>query len=146
MLRISGQKTIERSPEDLWGLLMDENVLRQCIPGCQSLEAAGTHSYRLCLKVGHGLFKGRFQGEVGLTDVAEPESCRLDLRAKGPPGKVQGTTDVRLVRLDHQDGTEVFYDCTARVGGLLRAIGPRVFQKMARSFADQFFQELARFS
>jgi carbon monoxide dehydrogenase subunit G len=146
MLRISGQKTIERSPEDLWALLMDEKVLRQCIPGCQSLEVTGANRYRLCLKIGHGIFKGRFQGEVGLTDVAEPESCRLDLQAKGPSGRVRGTTDVRLVRLDHGEGTEVLYDCTARVGGLLRAIGPGVFQKMARSFADQFFQELARFS
>ena len=143
-MKISGRKSIDRTPEELWELLTKVEVLRRCIPGCLALEMTGQFRYRLLIRIGHGLVKGKFHGEVWLENIVEPESCCLDLRAKGIPGSVRGYTNVRLMRLDGERRTEVLYETHARVGGLLRAMGPKLFHDATRSFVDHFFESLTR--
>jgi len=143
-LKFAGQKTVDRAPEELWGLLLDVEVLKGCIPGCQALDASGLHRYHLVLKVGLGPVRGRFHAEVALSDVVERESCRLELRAKGFPGSIEGAALVRFLRLDAEHRTEVAYDGDAHVHGLLRALGPKFWEDAVHAFADHFLGELSR--
>ena len=86
MLKITGQVTVNRSPADLWRLLMDPEVLKRCIPKCEELEVIGPQRYRVALKVGFGLVRGHFKGEAELKDVVEFETYRLEVHAKGTAG------------------------------------------------------------
>jgi carbon monoxide dehydrogenase subunit G len=143
MLKLSGRKTIDRPPADLWRLLMDPAVLRECIPGCQDLELVGPMRYRIALKVGLGLVKGTFKGEAELKDVEEPVKYRLEVNAKGATGFIQGATDVRIAPAGGGKQSDLSYESEAQVGGLLASVGARLFQGAARTFTEEFFDKLA---
>ena len=144
MLKITGQKIVNRSPPDLWSLLMDPEVLRRCIPQCEEFEVMAPLKYRVLLKLGFGLVKGQFRGEAELKDVIEPERYRLEVRATGTTGFVHGSTDVRLVPVDGGQRTELSYESSAQAGGMLASVGARFLQGAARSFTEEFFEELAK--
>ena len=100
--------------------------------------------YRVAIKVGFGLVKGSFRGEAELKDVVELERYRLEVHAKGTTGFIQGQTDVHLTPLDGGRGTELTYESRAQIGGMLASVGARFLQGAARSFAGEFFDELAK--
>ena len=143
MLKLSGQKTIDRPPADVWKLLMDPEVLRECIPGCQELELIEPRKYRIALKVGLGLVKGSFRGEAELKDVEVPVKYTLEVRAKGTTGFIQGATHVRIAPADGGKQSELSYESEAQVGGMIASVGARLFQGAARSFTEEFFEKLS---
>jgi hypothetical protein len=144
MVKISGSRLVEHRPEELWSLLTETRALHESIPGCQSLETTGDHRYDVVLRVSHGLVHGKFHGKVALEDMVEPESCRLDLHANGFTGSLEGSAAVRLRRKDDGSATEISFEGNARVGGLLRALGPHTLESVAHWFVDRFLEGLSR--
>src|SRR4030095_11870059 len=109
MLRVSGRKTIEKPPEEGWRLLTDSDSLRRTIPGCEELVPTGPNRFRIALRLGAGILKGRFQGEAELKDVEERRKYTLEVHAKGTLGFIEGSTHVRLEPLEG-NRTEVHYE------------------------------------
>jgi len=141
-MNVSGSLIINRTPDDLWNLLLDPRVLRRCLPGCEELEPDGIDSFRVKIKVGLGLIKGRFKGSVKLLDVQPSQSYRLEVRARGTTGFVDGGSSIRLRPVEGGTKTELHYEGEARVGGVVATMGARLFQGAAQSFADDFFRSL----
>jgi hypothetical protein len=143
MLKLTGRKTIDRPPAEVWRLLMDPSVLRDCIPGCQELELIEPGKYRIALKVGLGLARGSFRGEAELKDVEEPVKYRLEVRARGTMGFIQGATEVRIAPAGDGKQSDLSYESEAQVGGVLASVGARLFQGAARGFTEEFFEKLS---
>ena len=89
------------------------------------------------------MVKGRFRGTVQLVNQMPPESCRLEIQAKGTAGTVSGEANVRLQRLSDAQ-TLLRYDGEATVRGLVASVGSMLFRGSAKSFTDEFFASLAR--
>jgi len=116
--------------------------MRRCIPGCDTFEVLEPGRYQIALRVRFGLLRGLFRGEAQLKDVVDLERYRLEMNTRGKAGRIQGSTDVRLQRLDGGEHTEIFYQSDAQVSGVLASVGARLFQGAALSLADRFFDEL----
>lgn len=142
-MKITGKTVVGRSPEELWDLLLDPEVLRRCIPGCEELERATDNTYRVRIKIGLGLIKGNFLGDVSVEDLQRPESYRMLVQAKGSTGFINGETSVRLVPFDGGHQTELEYEGEAHIGGVVASVGARLFQGAARNFSQQFFHALS---
>jgi len=56
----------------------------------------------------------------------------------GAAGFAKGGANVRLAA--HDDGTEIFYEVEANVGGKLAQLGSRLIDSFARKLAGQFFE------
>lgn len=141
-MRIDGKTILRRSPEELWDLLMNPIVLHRCIPGCERVEADGLHSFRLNLRLGMGLLKGRFRGVVRMLDVQRPESYRMVVEATGRTGSIFGENIVRLLPLEG-GGTEVAYSGTGKVQGGVALFGGARLDSALREFSEKFFRTLA---
>ena len=142
-MKLSGRQIVDRPPEQLWDLFTDPEILRKCMPGCEQLDPSGDNRYAVKMKVGIGPVKGRFQGTVELTDIVAPESYRLVVKVKGTTGFINGTSDLRLSPQDGGSKTELTYEGEAKVGGILASIGARLMENVGKSFAKQFFLNLA---
>jgi carbon monoxide dehydrogenase subunit G len=136
-MKIEGSHTI-KSPRDLlYQLMTDPEILRRCVPGCQSLEDAGDGSYKITLKAGVGSIKGVFTGSIKLEEMREPEHYKMIVNAKGPAGFLKGEGSIDLI--EQGEETLVNYTGETGVGGTIASVGQRMVQSTAKMMAGQFF-------
>ncbi len=121
-----------------WEALNDTGLLKQCIPGCESIEPDGDHAYLLALTAAVGPVKARFKGRMALQDIQAPDSYTIQFDGQGgAAGFGKGTAQVTLA----PDGehTVLTYTVNAQVGGKIAQIGSRLVDAAARKMADVFF-------
>src|SRR5215475_7118800 len=123
-MRIEGSHTIKASRESLYRLMVDPEILRRCLPGCQSLEAAEDGSYKMTLKAGVGSIKGVFTGSIKLDEMREPEHYKMIVEAKGSPGFLKG--EGLIVLVEQNEETLVNYSGGVNVGGTIAGVGQRM--------------------
>jgi carbon monoxide dehydrogenase subunit G len=139
-MKIEGTHEIKAPRERVYALITDPQVLRRCIPGCESLEKTGEDTYAAIMKAGVGMIKGTFKGNVKLAEMRPPEHYRLEVDGKGGPGFVKGTGDFDLE--DKDGATLIRYAGEMQVGGTIAGIGQRMIQGAAKMMAARFFQAL----
>jgi hypothetical protein len=141
-MKIEGTRDFPVPRQQLWVMLMDPEMLRRCLPGCERLEPEGENRYRAEIKVGIAAVKGAYTGSVRISDVDEPNSFRLAVEGKGSTGFVRGSAELALA--EAATGTSLRYSGDLQVGGLIAAIGQRMLQGMASTLVNTFFQCLER--
>ncbi len=63
-MEMNGEERIAASRDVVWASLNDPEVLRQCIPGCQSLEMTGDNEMAATVKLRIGPVSATFKGAV----------------------------------------------------------------------------------
>lgn len=135
---MSGTYRIPAPREAVWAALNDPDVLRECIPGCDTLEMTSPTEMSAAVTSKIGPVKAKFKGEVTLQNINAPESYTIAGEGKGGvAGFAKGSADVHLA----EEGTETVltYTAKAQVGGKLAQLGSRLIDSTARKMADQFF-------
>lgn len=136
-MELVGEHTFDAPRERVWNFLLDPDVLRQCLPGCEALEQTGEGEYSATMKIGIAMIRGTFKGKVKISDEVEPESYTMAVEGSGPQGQVSG---VGRLFLTEQDGkTTVRYEGDATVRGTMARVGARMVQPAARTIVGQFF-------
>ena len=115
----------------VFAALIDADVLRRCIPGCETFTTKGPDTYEAALKIGVAGLKGTYSGKAAIRDKQPPDSLTLGFEGKGGPGFVRGSAAITL----SADGVQV--------GGLIAAVGSRLVEAAARKLADDFFRQLS---
>ncbi|WP_419907460.1 SRPBCC family protein [Hoeflea sp.] len=137
-MEMHGEERIAASREVVWAALNDPEVLKQCIPGCQSLEMTGDNEMSATVKLKIGPVSATFKGTVLLENIQAPESYTITGEGKGGiAGFAKGGADVAL----REDGTDTVltYDVKAQVGGKLAQLGSRLIDSTSKKLASQFF-------
>ncbi len=141
-MKMSGEETIAAPRETVWKALNDPNILKQSIPGCESIVKHSDTRMEARVTAKVGPVKAGFTGIVNLTDLNPPSSYRISGEGKGIAGLASGGANVRLETID--GGTRLSYDVNAQVGGKLAMLGSRLIDSTARSMATQFFERFAK--
>ena len=136
---MTGSRQIAASRQEVWAALNDPEILKQCIPGCESLEMQSPTDMTARVKLAVGPVKATFNGKVKLTDLDPPDGYRIVGEGSGGvAGHAKGSASVRLT--DEGDGTLMTYDVKADVGGKLAQLGGRLIDSTAKKLADEFFE------
>ena len=139
-MKIKGTQELHVPRDRVYSALTDPEVLRRCIPGCESLEKIDENLYAATLKAGVGSIKGTFKGEVRLEDMRPPEHYRIVVKGKGGVGFAKGSADFDL---DDKDGaTVITYSGELQIGGTIAGVGQRMIQGAAKMMASRFFTTL----
>ena len=136
---MSGSERIEAPVETVWQALNDPEILRQAIPGCESLDKTSdtTMTARVVLKVGP--IKAKFEGAVELQNLNPPFSYTIAGEGKGGlAGFAKGGADVSL-EADGPDATILSYTVKAEVGGKIAQLGSRLIDSTSKKLAGEFF-------
>lgn len=140
-MKLEGNFFVPRPRAEVWSLINDPEVLRQAIPGCQTLEAVDD-GYTATVTVAIGPVKAKFSGRVQLLDIHAPESYRIAGEGNGGiAGFAKGGANVQLEEQD--GGTLVRYDVDANVGGKLAQLGGRLIESTSRKLSQQFFDRIS---
>ena len=139
-MKVDGTQQIRATRDRVFALLTDPEVLRRCIPGCESLEKTAEDTYAATIKTGIGAIKGTFTGTVHLQDMRVPEHYRITVDGRGSTGFVKGSGDFDL---EEQDGATVIkYSGELHMGGAIAGVGQRMVQAAAKMMAAKFFTTL----
>src|SRR5690349_3752412 len=136
-MELSGEHTFSAPRERVWQFLLDPEVLKACLPGCEKLDVLGPDEYAATMKIGIAMIKGTFTGRVKISEKQEPERYKMLVEGSGPQGQVSGEGTLELIE---QDGkTVVRYHGDANVRGTIARVGARMIQPAARTIVGQFF-------
>lgn len=139
-MEMTGEQLIPLPQEATWKALNDPDMLRQCIPGCESMERIADDQYELTMVARVGPVSAKFKGKMTLADVDAPNAYSLHFEGQGGvAGFAKGQADVRLAPED--GGTRLGYAVKAMIGGKLAQVGARLIDGVARKLAAQFFAE-----
>ena len=142
-MKMSGEEVIPASREVVWKALNDPAVLKQCIPGCQSISKNSETDMAAVVQVALGPLKVKFNGKVKLSDLKPPVSYRIAGQGDGGfAGSASGGANVKLETVP--EGTRLSYDVDAQVAGKLATIGARFIDPVARKLAGEFFVKFAK--
>jgi carbon monoxide dehydrogenase subunit G len=136
-MELTGEHTFHAPRERVWQFLLDPEVLRHCLPGCERLDQIGPDEYAATMKIGIAMIRGTFTGKVKIADKVEPSSYTMQIEGSGPQGQVSGTG--RLELHDEGENTRVAYHGEAQVRGTIARVGARMIQPAARTIVGQFF-------
>src|SRR5258707_5408232 len=139
---MNGEEKIPAPRQTVWAALNDAEILKQCIPGCQSLEKLSDTEMTAKVKIGIGPVRATFTGKVTLSDLDPPNGYQLTGEgAGGLAGHARGGASVHLT--DDGAWTLMRYEAKAEVGGRLAQLGGRLIDSAAKKLADQFFEKFA---
>ena len=139
-MQMNDSQRIPASREKVWAALNDPEILRQCIPGCQSLEQTAPNEMTATAVFKVGPVKATFGGKVMLSDLDPPNGYRISGEGSGGvAGFAKGGATVKLVA-EGPDVTILAYEVDAQIGGKLAQLGSRLIDSTAKKLAGQFFE------
>jgi len=145
-MKMNDTKELPVSQEIAWQALNDIELLKLCIPGCESILVKEDGDFEVLINAAVGPVKAKFKGLMKMKDVAPPTSYTLEFNGQGGAvGYGRGEAKVSLASTG-PNTTTLTYSATASVGGKLAQVGARLIdiaaQKMATDFFGAFLAEL----
>jgi hypothetical protein len=135
---MTGEQLIALPQQRVWEALNDPQILKDCIPGCETMEKVSETEYRVVLSAAVGPVKAKFNGKLLLSDLKPPDSYALNFEGSGGAAGF-GKGDCKVALSPADGGTRLAYTCHATIGGKLAQVGSRLIDGVARKMADDFF-------
>lgn len=137
-MQLNDFREIKADPATVWTAILNPEVLKECVPGCQSMSGSAAEGFEAVVVQKVGPVKATFTGVVTLSDMVEGKSLRISGEGKGgPAGFAKGGANVTLEAIE--GGTKLSYEVEASVGGKIAQLGSRIIDGFAKKMADDFF-------
>ena len=144
-MKLNGENIIQASRIQVWDALNDPGVLKETIPGAQSVDQSSDDEFKAVVEIKIGPVKAKFTGKINLSDVNPPNGYKIIGQGQGgAAGFAKGSAVVTLTELDPET-TKLVYEVDAQVGGKRAQVGQRLIQSASKSLADQFFNNLQEY-
>ena len=137
-MHLNDTRDIKAPGAAVWAAILDPEVLKACIPGCDRLTGSVADGYEAVVTQKVGPVKATFTGLVKISDIVEGKSLKISGEGKGgPAGFAKGGATVSFEPIP--EGTRLTYAAEAHVGGKLAQLGSRIIDGFAKKLADEFF-------
>ena len=138
-MQMNDSQSVPASLDKVWAALNDPEVLKQCIPGCQSLEMTSPTDMTATVVIKVGPVKATFGGKVTLSELDPPNGYRITGEGSGGiAGFAKGGAAIRLEAAGDNE-TILHYEVNSQIGGKLAQLGGRLIDSTARKLAGEFF-------
>ena len=140
-MKLAGSYKMNVKKESVWKALNDPNILKQCIPGCESFDKESDNIFNATATNQIGPMNATFSGKVTLSNIRENQSYTLSGEGQSPVGFANGSAEVKLV--EKNGITTLTYEVDVNVGGKIAQLGSRLINGVAKKMSDYFFGRLA---
>ena len=140
-MKLSGTYKLNVKKEIVWQALNDPNILKQCIPGCESFEKKSDSAFTVTATNQIGPMNATFSGTVTLSNIKENQSYTIKGEGQSSVGFANGSADVKLI--EENGSTTLKYEVNANIGGKIAQLGSRLIDGVAKKMSDYFFGRFA---
>ena len=140
-MKLAGSYKLNVKKEVVWKALNDSNILKQCIPGCESFEKESDNIFKATATNQIGPMNATFSGTVKLSNIKENQSYTLSGEGQSSVGFANGSANIKLI--EESGITTLSYDVQINVGGKIAQLGSRLIDGVAKKMSDYFFGRFA---
>ena len=140
-MKLTGSYKLNVKKEVVWKALNDANILKKCIPGCESFKKESNTSFKATATNQIGPMNATFSGKVELSNIKENQSYTLSGEGQSPVGFANGNAQVKLT--ESNGITTLTYAVDINVGGKIAQLGSRLIDGVAKKMSDYFFGRFA---
>jgi carbon monoxide dehydrogenase subunit G len=142
-MQMEDTQRIPAPQAQVWDALNNPEILKACIPGCESLTMTSPTDMVATVVVKVGPVKAKFSGKVTLSDLDPPNGYRIAGEGSGGvAGFAKGGATVRLIP-EGPSETALHYIVDVKIGGKLAQLGSRLIDGTAKKLSGEFFQAFA---
>ncbi len=114
-MKLGGSYKLNVKKEIVWKALNDPNILKQCIPGCESFEKESDTVFSVTATNQIGPMNATFSGSVTLSNIQVNESYTITGDGQSSVGFANGSGEVNLK--EENESTTLEYQVNINVGG-----------------------------
>ena len=140
-MKLSGSYKLDVKKEIVWKALNDENILKKCIPGCESFKKESDTVFNTTATNQIGPMNATFSGTIILSNIKKNESYTLSGEGQSSVGFTNGSANVKL--REENGTTTLSYIVNVNVGGKIAQLGSRLIDGVAKKMSDYFFGRFA---
>ncbi len=137
-MQLTGTERIQAPRAIVWQALNDPEILKNCIPGCESIEVTSPSEMKARVGLRLGPIKANFEGKVTLSVIDPPNGYTISGEGSGgPAGGAKGSAKVKLT--EDAGATLLDYSVESQVSGKIAQLGARLIDATAQKLAGDFF-------
>jgi len=136
-MNLTGSYKLNVKKEIVWQALNNLDILKKCIPGCESFEKESDTIFNATVTNQIGPMNATFSGKVILSNIQENRSYTLSGEGQSSVGFVNGSANVKLK--EENKSTILSYEVDVNVGGKVAQLGSRLIDGVAKKMSDYFF-------
>ena len=136
-MKLAGSYKLNVKKEIVWRALNNPDILKKCIPGCESFEKESNKVFNATATNQIGPMNATFSGTVTLSNINENQSYTISGEGQSSVGFANGSADVKLEEVGKS--TTLTYDVNVNVGGKVAQLGSRLIDGVAKKMSDYFF-------
>ena len=140
-MKLVGSYKLNVKKEIVWQALNDPNILKQCVPGCDSFEKESDTIFTVTATNQIGPMNATFSGTVTLSNIQENQSYTIKGEGQSSVGFANGSANVKLA--EKNESTTLIYEVNVNVGGKIAQLGSRLIDGVAKKMSDYFFGRFA---
>ena len=138
-MEMTGEQLIPLPQQRVWEALNDPEILKACIPGCETIDKVADDEYAVAMsrigRAGEGALQRQAEA-VGSESTQFLLASRSRARAAQPDSAKAAHMSISCPRAARRDCA---IRANASVGGQLAQVGSRLIDGVARKMADDFF-------
>ena len=136
-MKLTGTYKLNIKKKIVWQALNNPNILKQCIPGCESFDKESDTVFNAVATNQIGPINATFSGAITLSNIQKNQSCTLSGEGKSSVGFANGSADINLT--EENGSTILSYKVNVNVGGKIAQLGSRLINGVAKKMSDYFF-------
>ena len=140
-MKLVGSYKLKVKKEIVWNALNDPEILKKCIPGCDSFERENNNTFNASATNQIGPMNATFSGNVKLSNIEENVSYTLSGEGQSSVGFANGSANVKLTETNGV--TTLAYEVNIDVGGKIAQLGSRLIDGVGKKMSDYFFGRFA---
>ena len=140
-MKLVGSYKLKVKKEIVWNALNDPEILKKCIPGCDSFERENNNTFNASATNQIGPMNATFSGNVKLSNIEENVSYTLSGEGQSSVGFANGSANVKLTETNGV--TTLAYEVNIDVGGKIAQLGSRLIDGVGKKMSNYFFGRFA---
>ena len=140
-MKLTGSYKLNVDKKIVWQALNDPNILKQCVPGCESFEKKSDTIFIVTATNQIGPMNATFSGTITLSNIQENQSYTIKGEGQSSVGFANGSANVKLT--EKNESTTLTYEVNVNVGGKIAQLGSRLIDGVAKKMSDYFFGRFA---
>ena len=139
-MKLNGTHKFKASSAQVFNAILDPEVLKSSIPGCNSVAYASPDQLMVEITTPLPGIRGPYPIAIDIPNKQAPSSVELQVQIEGKDGSVNAVCEISVA--DEAEGSLLTYDAKADLAGVIAIADNPIGQPIVKASLNSFFKNL----